>query len=83
MNSCVLIYNDIPYYWDLSAVATMKDDCVPYSLAEALNEDREYCKKHLETISNQLKQNPEKGFTREAVIKFWEEYSEVIGKQIG
>ena len=83
MNSCVLVYQDIPFYWDLSAVAKAEHDCVPYSLAESLNEDPEYCKRHLETISNTLKQNPEEGFTRECVIKFLEEYSEVIGKQIG
>ena len=83
MNGTTLVFQDIPYSWHLSGAAFAPFDCVPFSLAEALDEDQDFCKLRLENAARELKQNPSEGFTRKAICKFLQEYSEHIGKQVG
>ena len=83
MNGTTLVFQDIPYSWHLSGAAFAPFDCVPFSLAEALDEDQDFCKLRLENAAKELKQNPSEGFTRKAICKFLQEYSEHIGKQVG
>ena len=71
----VLYDAHVPLCWHLSAAASA-GECVPLSLAEALQETPEYCKAGLSVCAARLGQDRSEGFTRAAVLAFLEEHSE-------
>ena len=76
MQQATLQYDGhVPLCWHLSAAASA-GECVPLSLAEALQETPEYCKARLSACAARLRQDPSEGFTRAAVLAFLEEHSE-------
>ena len=78
----VLYDAHVPLCWHLSAAASA-GECVPLSLAEALQETPEYCKAGLSVCAARLGQDRSEGFTRAAVLAFLEEHSGRLGKQVG
>ena len=76
MQQATLQYDGhVPLCWHLSAAASA-GECVPLSLAEALQETPEYCKARLSACAARLGQDPSEGFTRAAVLAFLKEHSE-------
>ena len=56
---------------------------MPLSLAYSLSEDMERVKKGLTRIAQELGEDPSVGYTRKVVIRYLEEYGEVLGKTVG